>query len=74
AQQPAGAPPVTLDETSMDPIRTHLQLARLVGVHGTPATIIGDVLIPGAVPGDTLVAVVKEKLGAAKGGLSAALA
>ncbi len=35
----------------METIRTNLQLARLVGVQGTPATIIGDELIPGAVPG-----------------------
>ncbi len=58
---------MTLDEKSMETIRTNLQLARLVGVQGTPATIIGDELIPGAVP-DTLEAVVKEKLAAANGG------
>ncbi|MFS9890290.1 DsbA family protein, partial [Salmonella enterica] len=68
AQQKAGATPVTLDEKSMETIRTNLQLARLVGVQGTPATIIGDELIPGAVPWDTLEAVVKEKLAAANGG------
>ncbi|EKM7959115.1 DsbA family protein, partial [Salmonella enterica] len=33
-----------------------------------PATIIGDELIPGAVPWDTLEEVVKEKLAAANGG------
>ncbi len=44
----------------METIRTNLQLARLVDVQGTPATIIGDELIPGAVPRDTLEAVVKE--------------
>ncbi|EDW3168109.1 thioredoxin domain-containing protein, partial [Salmonella enterica] len=32
AQQKAGATPVTLDEKSMETIRTNLQLARLVGV------------------------------------------
>lgn len=42
AQQKAGATPVTLDEKSMETIRTNLQLARLVDVQGTPATIIGD--------------------------------
>lgn len=52
----------------METIRTNLQLARLVDVQGTPATIIGDELIPGAVPRDTLEAVVKEKLAAANGG------
>ncbi|VEA36376.1 secreted protein, suppressor for copper-sensitivity C precursor [Salmonella enterica subsp. enterica] len=61
---------MTLDEKSMETIRTNLQLARLVGVQGTPATIIGDELIPGAVPWDTLEAVVKEKLAAANGGVN----
>ncbi len=38
-----------------------MQLARLVGVQGTPATIIGDEMIPGAVSWETLEAVVKKK-------------
>ncbi|MGS9092521.1 DsbA family protein, partial [Salmonella enterica subsp. enterica serovar Infantis] len=62
SKQKAGATQVTLDEKSMETIRTNLQLARLVGVQGPPATIIGDELIPGAVPWDPLEAVVKEKL------------
>lgn len=49
----------------METLSTNLQLARLVGVRGTPATIIGDELIPCAVPWETLEAVVKEKLAAA---------
>jgi len=40
-------------------------IIKLVGVQGTPATIIGDELIPGAVPWETLEEVVKEKLAAA---------
>ncbi|MBA1739147.1 scsC protein [Escherichia coli] len=51
------------DEKSMETLSTNLQLARLVGVQGTPATIIGDEMIPGAV--STLEAVVKEKLAVA---------
>lgn len=65
AQEKSAATPVTLDDKSMETLSTNLQLARLVGVRGTPATIIGDELIPGAVPWETLDAVVKEKLAAA---------
>ncbi len=49
----------------METLSTNLQLARLVGVQGTPATIIGDEMIPGAVSWETLEAVVKEKLAVA---------
>jgi len=35
-------------------INTHLQLARSIGIEGTPALIIGGELIPGAVEGDEL--------------------
>ncbi|HBK9038144.1 TPA: DsbA family protein [Escherichia coli] len=53
------------DEKSMETLSTNLQLARLVGVQGTPATIIDDEMIPGAVSWETLEAVVKEKLAVA---------
>ncbi|ABV13186.1 TPA: thioredoxin domain-containing protein [Citrobacter koseri] len=65
AQEKSAATPVTLDEKSMETLSTNLQLARLVGVQGTPATIIGDEMIPGAVSWETLEAVVKEKLAVA---------
>lgn len=68
AVEKSGATPVTPDEKSMSTLATNTQLARLVGVQGTPATIIGDEMIPGAVPWDTLEEVVKEKLAAAHGG------
>lgn len=67
AQEKAAASPVTLDEQSQETLSTNLQLARLVGVQGTPATIIGDELIPGAVSWETLEEVVKEKLAVANG-------
>lgn len=67
AQEKSGAAAVTLDEKSNETLSTNLQLARLVGVQGTPATIIGDEMIPGAVPWETLEEVVKEKLAAANG-------
>ncbi|NIF31189.1 thioredoxin domain-containing protein [Enterobacter sp. Cy-643] len=67
AVEKSGATPVTPDEKSMETLSTNLQLARIVGVQGTPATIIGDEMIPGAVPWETLEEVVKEKLAAAHG-------
>lgn len=65
AQEKSAATPVTLDEKSMETLSTNMQLARLVGVQGTPATIIGDEMIPGGVSWETLEAVVKEKLAVA---------
>ncbi|EGT4255340.1 DsbA family protein [Citrobacter amalonaticus] len=65
AQEKAGASPVTLDEKSNETLSTNLQLARLVGVQGTPATIVGDELLPGAVSWEVLEEVVKEKLAVA---------
>lgn len=62
AQAKSGATQVVLDEKSMDTLRTNLQLAKLVGVQGTPATLVGDEMIPGAVPWETLEASVKEQL------------
>jgi len=61
----SGATPVVIDDKSSETVNTNLQLARLVGVQGTPATIIGDVLLPGAVPWETLEEVVKEQLAVA---------
>ncbi|ELX5251134.1 DsbA family protein [Escherichia coli] len=56
------SPPTICNSATLS---TNLQLARLVGVQGTPATIIGDEMIPGAVSWETLEAVVKEKLAVA---------
>ncbi|POT57806.1 disulfide bond formation protein DsbA [Citrobacter amalonaticus] len=67
AQEKSGVAAVTLDDKSMETLSTNLQLARLVGVQGTPATIIGDELIPGAVSWEVLEAVVKEKRAVANG-------
>lgn len=67
AQEKSAASPVTLDEKSNETLSTNLQLARLVGVQGTPATIVGDELIPGAVSWEVLEEVVNEKLAVANG-------
>lgn len=67
AQEKSAASPVILDEKSKETLSTNLQLARLVGVQGTPATIVGDELIPGAVSWEVLEEIVKEKLAVANG-------
>ena len=67
AQEKSAASPVILDEKSNETLSTNLQLARLVGVQGTPATIVGDELIPGAVSWEVLEEIVKEKLAVANG-------
>lgn len=66
-QEKSGSSPVVLDEKSNETLSTNLQLARLIGIQGTPATIVGDELIPGAVSWEVLEEVVKEKLAVANG-------
>lgn len=67
AQEKSSSSPVVLDEKSNETLSTNLQLARLIGIQGTPATIVGDELIPGAVSWEVLEEVVKEKLAVANG-------
>ena len=44
-------------------IQTNLQLARQVGVRGTPAFIVGDQLVPGAMSPDQMRQLIAEKRG-----------
>lgn len=67
AQEKSASTPVEVDEKSMETISTNLQLSQLVGVHGTPATIIGNELLPGAVSWEVLEGTVKEKLAVVNG-------
>lgn len=62
AQQKVGVEGVTPSEQSMTTLRTTMQLAEQLGVQGTPATLIGDLMLPGAVPFDELDALVKQQL------------
>jgi protein-disulfide isomerase len=57
----SGATPVKPDEMSMETLNLNLQLARVVGVQGTPATLVGDTLLAGAVPWESLIELVNEK-------------
>lgn len=62
AIEKSGTSRITPDDKSLETLNINLQLARLVGVQGTPATIIGDEMIAGAVSWEVLEEVVKEKL------------
>jgi protein-disulfide isomerase len=56
---------ITLQEpskTSLDTINTNLTLAQQLGVQGTPATLVGDHMISGAVPYEQLETAVKAAL------------
>jgi protein-disulfide isomerase len=44
-------------------IQTNLQLARQVGVRGTPAFIVGDQLVPGAMSPEQMRQLIAEKRG-----------
>lgn len=57
----SGATPLKPDELSQETLNLNLQLARVVGVEGTPATLVGDTLLAGAVPWESLDQLVKEK-------------
>ncbi len=68
AQEKTGVKPVAPTEQSMTTLRTNMQLAEQFGVQGTPATLIGDRMLPGAVSYDDLEAVVKQQLAKVKNG------
>lgn len=62
AVEKSGATPVDADRQSVETLSLNLRLARVVGVEGTPATVVGDTLLAGAVPWETLDQLVKDKL------------
>ncbi|OON40371.1 copper resistance protein [Izhakiella australiensis] len=69
AEQKAGVTPDVSSAASRSEIDQNLMLARKLGVQGTPATLIGDHLVSGAVPYEQLEAIVNaqlEQAGAAK--------
>ena len=55
-------------EQSMTTLRTNMELAEQLGVQGTPATLIGDRMLPGAVSYEELEAMVKQQLAKANHG------
>ncbi len=68
AIQKSGAMAVEADKQSEETLRTNLKLAEALGVQGTPATLVGDEMLSGAVPREELEALVKEQLAKARGG------
>ncbi|MEQ4733640.1 MULTISPECIES: DsbA family protein [Providencia] len=49
-------------DKSRDGIRTNMILAEKLGVNGTPATLVGDEMIPGAIDAQQFEEIVKEQL------------
>lgn len=66
AQEKVGVEPITPNEQSMTTLRSNMQLAEQLGVQGTPATLIGDQLLSGAVSFDDLETRVKQQLAKVK--------
>ena len=66
AQEKTGVKAVAPSEQSMTTLRTNMELAEQLGVQGTPATLIGDRMLPGAVSYEELEAMVKQQLAKAK--------
>jgi protein-disulfide isomerase len=52
----------------MTTLRTNMELAEQLGVQGTPATLIGDQMLPGAVSYEELETMVKQQLAKVKNG------
>jgi protein-disulfide isomerase len=51
----------------MDSLKMNLILSQVLNIQGTPATIIGDQMVAGAIPYEDLEALVKEQLTQARG-------
>ncbi|MGF6423564.1 protein-disulfide isomerase [Lelliottia sp. 489] len=62
AQQKTGTGAIKADEKSGETLQMNLILAQVLGVQGTPATLVGKTLVPGAIPYDDLEALVKQEL------------
>ncbi|KEP73548.1 DSBA oxidoreductase, partial [Microbacterium sp. SUBG005] len=58
---------IKTDDKTMDSLKMNLILAQVLNIQGTPATIIGDQMVAGAIPYDDLEGLVKEQLANARG-------
>lgn len=54
--------PAALSEQSLNVLRSNLKLADQLGIQGTPATLIGDQMVPGAISYQELEEIVKQQL------------
>lgn len=62
AQQKMATTGITPDAKSQQSLQMNLILSQVLGIQGTPATIIGDQMVAGAIPQADLEALVKEQL------------
>ena len=62
AQQKIATDGVKIDEKTMESLKMNLILSQVLNIQGTPATIIGDEMVAGAIPEADLEGLVKEQL------------
>lgn len=62
AQKKIGVTPAALSEQSLNVLRSNLKLADQLGIQGTPATLIGDQMVPGAISYQELEEIVRQQL------------
>ena len=67
ARAKTGTDGIKTDDKTMDSLKMNLILAQVLNIQGTPATIIGDQMVAGAIPYDDLEGLVKEQLANARG-------
>lgn len=67
AKAKTGTDSIKTDDKTMDSLKMNLILAQVLNIQGTPATIIGDQMVAGAIPYDDLEGLVKEQLANARG-------
>ena len=67
AQAKTATDSISTDEKTMDSLKMNLLLSQVLNIQGTPATIIGDQMVAGAIPYDDLEGLVKEQLANARG-------
>ena len=66
ALQATGNGKLKASDESRAAIRKNLELANMLQVNGTPATLVGDEMIPGAVDAQEFERIVKEQLSKVK--------
>ena len=62
AQQKTGTANIKADGQSGETLQMNLILSQVLGVKGTPATLVGKTMVAGAIPYDELEALVKQEL------------
>lgn len=67
ARVKTGTDNIATDEKTMDSLKMNLILSQVLNIQGTPATIIGDQMVAGAIPYDDLEELVKAQLASARG-------